>query len=46
MSAVANAAAHANKVLTLKDTNEKLDELARAVAELAKAVRQIKSAVS
>jgi hypothetical protein len=46
MSAASNAEAHAKKVLLKQETNEKLDELARAVAELARAVRQIKSAVS
>jgi hypothetical protein len=46
MSAAANAEHHARNVRNLKDTNEKLDELARAIAELARALRQIKSSVS
>jgi hypothetical protein len=46
MTAASNAETHAMRVLLKQETNEKIDELARAVAELARAVRQIKSAVS
>jgi len=46
MSAATNAQNHATRVLQRQDTNAKIDELARAVAELARAVKQINSQVN